>query len=101
MIFYNHLLNREYVKFSFSRKDKLADQKGYDVKLAHGFVTINIRHQPKIEKNLNIKEKAEQFLANGPVLVDKCKQLKNEKKKEAQLKYIDIVNNQYQSPLRK
>jgi uncharacterized protein involved in tellurium resistance len=69
--------------------------------LAHGFVTINIKHQPEIEIKLNAQEKREQFIINGPVLNDISIKLKEEERKQDQLKYINTINEQQELPSRK
>ncbi len=81
--------------FCFSKKRlELGTHKGYDDNLAHGFVTINIKHRPEIELKLNPQEKEEQFLINGPILTDICKKLKEDERKQDQLKYINTINEQ-------
>jgi len=86
----------------FSKKRiELSTHKGYDDNLSHGFVTINIKHQPAIEMKLNAQEKKEQFLLNGPVLNDISTKLKEEERKQDQLKYINTVNEQQELPQRK
>ena len=75
--------------------------KGYDDNLAHGFVTINIKHRPEIEMKLNIEEKREQFLLNGPILTGIHANLKEKERKEVQLKYINTINQQYVAYSRK
>ncbi len=69
--------------------------------MAHGFVTINIKHQPEIEIKLNAQEKREQFIINGPVLNDISIKLKEEERKQDQLKYINTINEQQELPSRK
>jgi hypothetical protein len=69
--------------------------------LAHGFVTINIKHQPEIEITSNLQEKKDQFATNGPILDDICKKLKEDERKRDQLKYINIINEHYELPSRK
>ena len=80
---------------------ELSAHKGYDDNLAYGFVTINIKHRPEIEKKLNSQEKKEQFIINGPVLNEISTKLKEEERKQDQLKYINTVNEQQESLLRK
>ena len=80
---------------------ELGTHKGYDDNLAHGFVTINIRHRPEIEMKLNAQEKKEQFLINGQILSDISTKLKEEERKQDQLKYINTVNEQQELPQRK
>ncbi len=69
--------------------------------MAHGFVTINIKHKPEIESKLNPEDKKDQFVANAPILNDICTKLKEEEKKQDQLKYINIINEHYELPSRK
>ncbi len=90
-------------KFSlFSKKRlELSSHKGYDDNLSHGFVTINIKHRPEVEKKLNDQEKKEQFLTNSPVLNDISTKLKEEERRQDQLKYINTVNEQQELPQRK
>jgi hypothetical protein len=90
-------------KFSlFSKKRlELSAHKGYDDNLSHGFVTINIKHRPEVEKKLNDQEKKEQFLTNSPVLNDISTKLKEEERRQDQLKYINTVNEQQELPQRK
>lgn len=38
---------------------ELSRHKRYDDNMAHGFVTINVRHEPDIEKNFNYEIKKE------------------------------------------
>jgi hypothetical protein len=98
------LIINEFSFFSslFSKKRiELSTHKGYDDNLSHGFVTINIKHQPAIEMKLNPQEKKEQFLINGPVLNDISMKLKEEERKQDQLKYINTVNEQQELPQRK
>ncbi|CAF3546872.1 unnamed protein product [Rotaria sordida] len=80
---------------------ELATHKGYDDNLAHGFVTINIEHQPEIEAGLNPQEKKDQFAANTPTLTALSKRIKENEKKQSQLKYINAINAQHELPTRK
>ncbi|CAF3220753.1 unnamed protein product [Rotaria socialis] len=52
------------------KRVELSTHKGYDDNLAHGFVTVNVKHRPAIEARLNSQEKNEQFTANVPVFND-------------------------------
>ena len=80
---------------------ELSTHKGYDDNLAHGFVTINIKHRPEIENKLNPQDKKEQFIINGPILSEISTKLKEEERKQDQLKYINTVNEQQESLQRK
>ena len=80
---------------------ELSTHKGYDDNLAHGFVTINIKHKPAIETALNDQEKREHFLNNGTILTDISTKLKEDERKQDQLKYINTVNEQKELPTRK
>jgi uncharacterized protein involved in tellurium resistance len=75
--------------------------KGYDDNLAHGFITINIKHRPEIEVHMNAQEKREQFLTNAPLLNEICTNLKEQERKEEQKKYIKVVNEQQELSIRK
>jgi hypothetical protein len=89
-------------RFAFSKKRlELSTHKGFDENLANGFVTINIKHRPEIEAKLNPQEKKEQFVANSPILDDICTKLKEDERKEDQLKYINVINEQQELPPRK
>ena len=47
-------LNNSFSIFYYRKKlAELSTHKRYDDNMAHGFVTINIRHEPEIEKKLN------------------------------------------------
>ncbi|CAF0999825.1 unnamed protein product [Adineta ricciae] len=83
------------------KRMELSTHKGYDENLANGFVTINIKHWPEIEANLNPQEKKEQFIANSPILNDICTELKEKERKQDQLKYINAINEQHELPPRK
>lgn len=86
----------------FSKKRiELSTHKGYDDDLAHGFVTINVKHRPEIEAKLNLQEKKEQFLKNGPILNEISTKLKEEERQQDQMKYINTINEQQETPLRK
>lgn len=88
--------------FLFSKKRlELSTHKGYDDNLAHGFVTINIKHRPEIEMKLNPQDKKEQFIINGPMLNDISMKLKEDERKQEQLKYINTVNEQQELIQRK
>lgn len=80
---------------------ELSTHKGYDDNLAHGFVTINIKHKPEIEMGFNDQEKREHFLNNGPILTDISTKLKEDEIKQDQLKYINTVSEQKELPIRK
>jgi len=89
-------------RFMFSKKRiELSTHKGYDDDLAHGFVTINVKHRPEIEAKLNLQEKKEQFLKNGPILNEISTKLREEERKQDQMKYINTINEQQETPLRK
>ncbi|CAF1574677.1 unnamed protein product [Adineta steineri] len=53
---------KDYVKDPI-RKNliELSKHKNYDDNMAHGFVTVNIRHEPKIEKKLNHESEKEEI----------------------------------------
>jgi hypothetical protein len=86
----------------FSKKRlELGTHKGYDDNLAHGFVTINIKHRPEIEIRSNPQEQKEQFIANGPILTDICTKIKEDERKQEQIKYINVINEQHEVPSRK
>ena len=90
------------ISFYFSKKRlELGTHKGYDDNLAHGFVTINVQHRPEIEIRSNLQEQKEQFIANGSILTDICKKMKEDEKKHEQLKYINVINEQHELPSRK
>lgn len=102
-IFLNNIILSINILFVFCSKKRmeLSTHKGYDDNLAHGFVTINIKHQPAIEKGLNPQEKREQFLINDPVLTDITTRIKEDERKQDQLKYINTVNEQKELLTRK
>lgn len=83
------------------KRIELSTHKGYDDDLAHGFVTINVKHRPEIEAKLNIQEKKEQFVKNSPILNEISTKLKEDEQKQDQLKYINTINEQQETPLRK
>ncbi|CAF4603715.1 unnamed protein product [Rotaria socialis] len=89
------------VKPNFKKRVELSTHKGYDDNLAHGFVTVNVKHRPAIEARLNSQEKNEQFTANVPVFNDLYRKLKEEETKRDQLKYINTINEQQESPARR
>jgi len=96
------IINQLFSFFYFSKKRlELSTHKGYDENLANGFVTINIKHQPEIEAKLNPQERKEQFIANGPILTDICTKLKEDERKQDQLKYINVINEHHELPPRK
>ena len=99
-IFVNISIDLNFVLFSKKRLE-LSTHKGYDDNLAHGFVTINIKHRPEIEIKLNPQEKKEQFIINGPILNEISTKLKEEERKQDQLKYINTVNEQQELIQRK
>ncbi|UJR28537.1 hypothetical protein I4U23_009773 [Adineta vaga] len=94
-------LNASLTDSESKKRMELSTHKGYDENLANGFVTINIKHRPEIEAKLNPHEKKEQFLANSPVLNDVCAKLKEDERKQDQLKYINVINEQHELPPRK
>jgi len=97
----NCLLINIFLFICSKKRLELSTHKGYDDNLANGFVTINIKHQPEIEMKLNPQEKREQFIINGPLLNDISKKLKEDERKQDQLKYINTVNEQKELPTRK
>ena len=87
--------------YSSKKRLELSAHKGYDDNMSHGFVTLNIRHRPAIEANLNPQDKKEQFIANGPVLTEICTKLKEDERTQDQIKYINVVNERTELPSRK
>lgn len=86
----------------FSKKRlELSAHKGYDDNLAHGFVTINVRHQPAAERTLSLDEKKQQFFVNGPVLNEICTKIKEKERTQEQARYIEIINAQHALPTRR
>ncbi|CAF2131775.1 unnamed protein product [Rotaria magnacalcarata] len=83
------------------KRVELSTHKGYDDNLAHGFVTVNVKHKPAIEARLSSQEKNEQFTANVPAFNDLYRKLKEEEIKRDQLKYINTINEQQESPARR
>ncbi len=79
----------------------MSAHKAYDDNLAHGFITIRIKHQPEIEERLDVQEKKEQFLANEPILTAVAKELKEHERREGQLKYINAIEVPPEQPSRK
>lgn len=76
------------------------NHKGYDDNLAHGFVTINVRHQPSIEERLTVDEKRQHFLSTGPSLTDLCKKLKEQENLSEQKRYIEVIDAQQARDIR-
>ncbi|CAF3640251.1 unnamed protein product [Adineta steineri] len=88
-------------KPNFKKRLELSSHKGYDENLANGFITINIKHKPEIEAKLNPQEKKEQFTVNAPILHDISTKLKEDERKQDQLKYINVINEEQELPTRK
>ncbi|CAF2649326.1 unnamed protein product [Rotaria sp. Silwood2] len=86
---------------SFKKRLELTTHKAYDDNLAHGFVTVNIRHKPEIEAKLTLEEKKEQFAANTLTLNALAKKIKEDEKKQVQLNYINTINKQHELAARK
>ncbi|CAF4910246.1 unnamed protein product [Rotaria sp. Silwood1] len=97
----NSSLNASLTDSESNQRLELSKHKGYDDNLTHGCVTVNIKHQPEIEANLNSQEKKDQFVANVPVLTDLARKIKEDEKKQVQLNYINIINKQHESYIRK
>lgn len=76
---------------------ELSTHKGYDDNLAHGFITVNVKHKPGIEAQLTPQEQKEQFTSNIPTFNDLYQKTKEDEIKRDQLKYINLVNEQQES----
>jgi len=94
-------LNDALIDSESKKRLELSSHKGYDDNMAHGFVTINIRHQPDIQSGLNVQEQKEQFVANGPVLTEIRTNMKDQERKQEQLNFIKVVDAQQQKPMKK
>jgi len=59
------------LKYFCRKLAELSTHKNYDKDMVHGFVTINVKHRPEIEINVNQDEKRERSNSAEAVIIEK------------------------------
>ncbi len=69
IIFFDKII--VYLRYFCRKLAELSTHKNYDKDMVHGFVTINVKHRPEIEINVNQDEKRERSNSAEAVIIEK------------------------------